>query len=109
MRGPLPDEWKKLFKAAELHGYCGISRGGKDGIFNILRPSKKRDVGGDVKLYAVYERLRAARGDSLSEGGIPVKVVAHVPSGERLVGVHYPENGLTMILGLGDYEGNVLV
>ena len=104
-----PEEWKKLSKAADIHGYGGLSRGGKDGIFNILRPSKKRDVGGDVKLYTVYERLRLARGKNLAEGGIPVKVVAHVPSGERLVGVYYPDSHTTFILGLGDYDGNILV
>jgi hypothetical protein len=104
-----PEEWKKLSKAAEIHGYGGISRGGKDGIFNILQASKKRDVGGDIKLFAVYEKLRETRGEGLPEGGIPVKVVAHVPSGERLVGVYYPQEDVTYILGLGDYDGKILV
>jgi len=104
-----PEEWKKLSKAAETHGYGGISRGGKDGIFNILKPSKKRDVGGDTKLYAVYEKLRECRGSQLPEGGIPVKVVAHVLSGERLVGMYYPSKDTTVVLGLGDYDGRILV
>ncbi|CAB9514170.1 expressed unknown protein [Seminavis robusta] len=104
-----PEESSKLFKAAEIHGYCGISRGGKDGVYNILKESKKRDIRGDRKLFAVYERLREQRGASLPEGGIPIKVVAHVPSGERLVGVFYPKDQRIVLLGLGDYDGKILV
>ena len=104
-----PEEWKKLSKAAEIHGYCGISRGGKDGIYSILKESKRRNIGGDTKLFQVYQKLRNSRGENLVDGGIPIKVVAHVPTGERIVGVHYPKENTTVLLGLGDYNGNILI
>jgi len=70
-------ERRKLMRAADVHGYRGASRRRHNGVVPI-RPCDGRLLATLAKLLARYPHLI---------GGTWVKVVAHVPSGLRLVGV----------------------
>jgi hypothetical protein len=93
-----PLEVKKLEQAADVHGYRGPSRKKHNGIVPI-RPT-------DHELWKVYKKLLDSPDvQTLTTGKtlVPVKVVAHVPSGNRLVGAMM--NGELIILGMGNYSG----
>ncbi len=96
------DEIHKLRNAAIRHGYRGPSKGKHNGIVPI-RPS-------DARLKADYDRLVSGLNDdlqSLLENATPIKVVAHVPSGDRLIGAMYKNNKgnhSVYILGMSNYS-----
>ena len=66
-------ERPKLQQAAEVHGYRGPSKKKHNGVVPI-RPS-------DKGLLKTLAKLTPC-----PKGATPIKVVAHVPSGNRLVG-----------------------
>ena len=82
-------EWPKLQQAAEVHGYRGASKKKHNGIVPI-RPS-------DKGLLKTLRRLAP------HNTGQPIKVVAHVPSGNRLVGYRQTD-GSVIIYGLANYS-----
>jgi hypothetical protein len=91
-------EVKKLEQAADVHGYRGPSSKKHNGIVPI-RPT-------DRELWKLYDKLRcSADVQKLAAGKtlVPVKIVAHVPSGNRLVGAMM--NGELIVLGMGNYNG----
>lgn len=83
------DEWPKLKQAAEVHGYRGPSRRKHNGIVPI-RPTDK----------GLLKTLQKTTQNLISPddrpGLMPVKAVAHVPSGNRLVG--YMDNRVGQIV-----------
>jgi hypothetical protein len=91
------DDWPKLQQAAEVHNYRGPSKKKHNGIVPI-RPSDKGLLKTLAKLSKEYKW-------NIKIGQIPIKVVAHCPSGNRLVGYrYYDENKYCIhILGLANY------
>jgi hypothetical protein len=92
----MDNEWPKLKQAAEVHGYRGASKGKHNGIV-IIRPSDKGLLKTLQKLVIQRKRLHPP-----SDKTIPIKVVAHVPSGNRLVGLR-SQNGHIYIYGVANY------
>lgn len=93
-RAFLESEWPKLSQAAEVHGYRGPSKKKKNGIVPI-RPA-------DKGLLKTLERLRKDSSLMIPLIGVPIKVVAHVPSGNRLVGYKVGER--VFVLGRANYQ-----
>lgn len=91
-------EWPKLRQAAEVHGYRGPSKKKHNGIAP-LRPT-------DTELHNALLRFTPLSMITTGrlQGAIPVKIVAHVPSGNRLVGYRL-KDGTFHILGLANYSG----
>src|SRR5947209_5357034 len=87
-----PREVAKLEQAAQVHGYRGASRKKHNGVVPI-QPT-------DRHLLTFYHKQAAAAPPAL-----PVKVVAHVPSGNRLVAVL--SGGDLYVLGMANYNGAV--
>jgi len=88
----LEKEYPKLVQAAEVHGYRGPSKKRHNGVVPI-RPT-------DTNLLKQLTKL--VKEHNITDKFSPIKVVAHVPSGNRLIGVKY-ENGDIMILGVACY------
>lgn len=88
------EEWPKLRQAAEVHGYRGASKKKHNGVVPI-RPT-------DKGLLKTLERLRAKTNFAVPDGTLPIKAVAHVPSGNRLVGFRRTD-GHIIILGRANY------
>ena len=92
----IQDEWPKLKQAAEVHGYRGASKKKHNGIVPI-RPT-------DKNLFKTLHKLTKDLLDpKLVPKLLPVKVVAHVPSGNRLVGYRFPDAKI-VIFGLANYN-----
>lgn len=89
----LNSEWPKLHQAAEVHGYRGASKKKHNGIVPI-RPS-------DTGLLKTLKRL--TKSEKNISNAIPIKVVAHVPSGNRLVGYRFSDGSIS-IYGLANYD-----
>lgn len=85
------NDWPKLSQAAEVHGYRGASKKKHNGIVPI-RPT-------DKGLLKTLKKLSNNNNDN----GLPIKVVAHCPSGNRLVGYKSPDNNIT-IYGVANYD-----
>jgi len=89
------DERKsKKFLNSLRYGFIGVSSGGRNGITEIT----KRDRGiyrhsQRFKGSAQYEAL--LKDEELNDP-LPVKVVAHVPSGDRMVGL-YDKSGSKVV------------
>ena len=77
----LDQEWPKLQQAAEVHGYRGASKKKHNGIVPI-RPT-------DKGLFKTLTKLTEKRAFKIPPEAIPVKAVAHCPSGNRLVGYYW--------------------
>jgi hypothetical protein len=92
-------DWPKLEQAAQVHGYRGASKKKHNGIVPI-RPS-------DSGLFKTLEKLSKEKNWINKQNQLPIKVVAHCESGNRLVGYRYLD-GLDNIqkihiLGLANY------
>jgi len=88
-------ELKKLKEAIDVHGYRGPSKKRHNGVVPI-RPT-------DTNLWKGLRKL--TNSDSAHKElhvGLPVKVVAHVPRGYRMVGYLMDDNTL-YILGICQY------
>lgn len=91
------DDWPKLEQAAQVHNYRGPSKKKHNGIVPI-RPS-------DKGLLKTLNKLSKNFKWNDKIGQIPIKVVAHCPSGNRLVGYRYNDNAnyFIHIFGLANY------
>lgn len=97
-------ELPKLHKAAITHGYRGPSKHKNNGVVPIRSA--------DTTLMAAFNEFIGELPEGLQdklEDATPVKVVAHVPSGNRLVGAMYQEDGKhkVYILGAANYRGKL--
>ena len=97
-------DFAKFHRCAIKYGYIGFSARKNNGIVDI-KP-------GNTNLIKSYENLLTSKVIAqygLSDNLKPVKVVAHVPNGNRLVGVldKTAKNGyhIVVILGLSNYNG----
>ena len=97
-------EFSKLHRCAVTYGYRGYSAGKTNGIVDIkptdgvlLRDCERFLTRECIQKYGLSSNLK------------PVKVVAHVPNGNRFVGVFdmSPRNGrhAVVILGVSNYTG----
>lgn len=82
----------KLKQAAQVHGYRGASKKKHNGIVPI-RPS-------DTGLLKSLKKLTGSMDDIIN--AMPIKVVAHVMTGDRLVGYRFP-SGKIVIYGVANY------
>jgi hypothetical protein len=91
-------EWLKLEQAAQVHQYRGASKARHNGIVPI-RPT-------DKGLFKTLGRLVKASGVDASaiKDALPVKAVAHVTSGNRLVGYMYPALHKVVFYGVANYS-----
>jgi len=100
-------EVEKLKQAIEVHGYRGASKKKHNGIVPI-RPS-------DSNLISTLKKLTDQLEQDIKvkcSNAIPIKVVAHVPSGWRMIGYKFNQeiNGeiiskdVVLILGMANYE-----
>jgi hypothetical protein len=91
-------EWLKLEQAAQVHGYRGASKKRHNGIVPI-RPT-------DKGLFKTLGRLVKASGAEPPDAkeALPVKAVAHVTSGNRLVGYMYPALNKVVFYGVANYD-----
>ena len=87
----LNNDWPKLKQAAEVHGYRGASKKKHNGIVPI-RPT-------DTNLLKTLSQL--SKDDHSND--LPIKVVAHCLSGNRLVG-YRNSDGNIVIYGLANYN-----
>jgi len=91
----LGTELPKLQQAAEVHGYRGASKKKHNGIVPI-RPT-------DKGLLKTLARLVASININIDDA-FPVKAVAHVPSGNRLVGYMFPTQQKVIFFGVANYD-----
>jgi len=92
--GSLDPSIKKLEQAIYVHGYRGASRRKRNGIVPI-RPS-------DSKLLKDYRKYLSAVDIDVPQKVTPIKIVAHVTNGDRLIG--FLADGKVHILGLSNYN-----
>lgn len=90
-------EFPKLQQAAEVHGYRGSSKKKHNGIVPI-RPSDKG------LLKSLSKLVDEGNKEMLNKikHALPIKVVAHVPTGNRLVGYLFEKN--IYIYGVANYD-----
>lgn len=105
-RNGIGKDFAKLHKAATTYGYRGASRGKRNGIV---------DMNPEGNLYSFLQRAieeGKLENHGLSNNLKPVKVVAHVPNGNRLVGVLDMEEKegrhKVVIIGIGNYNGRIV-
>jgi hypothetical protein len=84
----------KLEQAIQVHGYRGASKKKHNGVVPITARDKKL-----WQFYNNNQQLVPAQ----YQGGLIVKAVAHVPNGDRLVGVMNPAQTHMFVLGLENY------
>ncbi len=93
----------KLEQAIEVHGYRGASKKKHNGVV----PIKDSDTGLLKKYYQCLNNY----GDLLEvfKKGTPVKVVAHVPNGNRLIGCMVKVDGQLnlYVLDIANYSGKI--
>lgn len=100
-------ELGKFHSAALSHGFRGRSFGGKNGVVYLNES--------DVDLCQTAQALLDQNNDILKKMGVntdsllPVKIVAHVKNGNRLVGaIDRSSSPYTVyVLGLSNYSGRV--
>ena len=102
--GRFVDEFAKFHKCATTYGYRGYSACKNNGIVDI-KPT-------DTQLLNDYARLltkEVIQKYNLSNNLKPIKVVAHVPTGNRLIGVldraQRNSRHTVVILGVSNYNG----
>lgn len=92
------EDIEKLKQAVEVHGYRGASKKKHNGIVPI-RPN-------DTNLINTLHRLTKKLPENIRNRcitGFPIKVVAHVPTGWRMVGYRW-SNGDIYIVGMANYN-----
>jgi len=98
-------ELMKLHNAAITHGYRGPSKHKRNGIV----PIKPTDYG----LLKAYDKLLLQASNDIQiklQDATKIKVVAHVPSGNRLIGGLYQDEHnkfFVYILGAANYNGEI--
>lgn len=102
--GRFKKEFSKLHNCAVTYGYRGYSARKNNGIVDI-KPTDSQLVNDFEKLLTPEVVEKYALSDNLK----PVKVVAHVPNGNRLVGVldntPVENRHKVVILGVSNYNG----
>ena len=104
-KGRLLDEFSKFHNVATTYGYRGFSSGKKNGIVNINQSSKI--------LLKDYNKLLTA--EVIKKYDLdnpqPIKVVAHVDNGNRLIGVldktKKEDYHVVVILGISNSTGKI--
>ncbi len=103
--GRFLEEFAKSHQAALAYGYVGASGGKQNGIVDITPLPRNSDE----NLMRVCQKLltpEIVRKYKLPDSPQPVKIVAHVPSGNRLVGVlDKRQPSRVFILGIASYRG----
>jgi len=92
------EDIEKLRQAIEVHGYREASKGKHNGIVPI-RPT-------DYNLINTLNRLIKELPEEIRTKcttGFPIKVVAHVSTGWRMIGYRW-SNGNIYIIGMGNYN-----
>lgn len=90
-------DFPKLEQATQVHGYRGASKKKHNGIVPI-RPS-------DKGLLKTLAKLSKEKQWTARENQLPIKVVAHCESGNRLVGYRYLDKSPKIhILGVANYS-----
>lgn len=99
-------EVKKLEQAIDVHGYRGASKKRHNGIVPI-RPEDKQ-LWKSLKCYLMKDKLVIPENLTFFAD---VKVVAHVPSGHRIVGqlyIHKESNKLSFYaIGFANYSHRI--
>jgi hypothetical protein len=94
----------KSLRSALNYGYMGKSKGEKNGIIDIRRE--------DIILLRDYEKIMGRHNIpekySLSGKLIPVKIVAHIPSGDRFIGCFSNSDSKAVIFGMSNYNRSYL-
>ena len=97
-----PQEYYKYLNSISTYGYAGLSSGGRNGIVRVRKTDSNL-------LERINRFLESAKGQKvLQRHGItaedvePVKVVAHVMSGKRLIGIR--RDGLTVLIDKVGYK-----
>ncbi len=101
------EELAKFHVAAIRHGFRGHSSGGKNGVVIINKTN--------AQLFSDYEQLFKDNKDVLRSLGadifalIPIKVVAHVKNGNRLIGAidRTSRPYKVYVLGMSNYSGKI--
>lgn len=91
-------EVEKLIQACEVHGYRGASKKKHNGIVPV-RPS-------DSNLIKILHKLTNQADEDIQKkckNGLPIKVVAHVTTGWRMVGYKCIDKDI-IILGFANYD-----
>jgi hypothetical protein len=89
-----PSEVNKLEQAIEVHGYRGASKSKHNGVVNI-KPE-------DKELWKSLTKFKLLNKDVMKgQHIVDVKVVAHVPNGNRIVGIIYRFDGIETLYLLG--------
>ena len=92
--------FRKSFRAASNYGYMGKSKGEKNGIIDIRAE--------DICLLEDYRRI-TEKFDifgtyGCSKNAVPIKIVAHIPSGDRFIGCFDTLVNLAVIFGISNYN-----
>lgn len=92
--------FQKSSKAAHNYGYIGKSKGKRNGIVDIRKEDKTllQDYKAIMKKFNVQGRY------NLSESITPVKIVAHIPTGDRFVGCKDNPTRSIVIFGMSNYK-----
>jgi hypothetical protein len=102
--GRFVGEFSKFHNCAVTYGYRGYSARKNNGVVDIKQTDTQL-----LKDYALLLTKEVIQKYNLSNNLKPVKVVAHVPNGNRLIGVldRNPRDGrhIFVILGLSNYNG----
>lgn len=102
--GRFVDEFSKFHNCAKKYGYRGYSACKNNGIVDITQTNTQL-----LKDYARLLTKEVIQKYNLSKNLKPVKIVAHVPNGNRLIGVldRTQRNGrhTVVILGVSNYNG----
>ena len=91
----------KLEQAAEVHGYRGASKKRHNGVVPI-RPTDKQLW----KCMRRFERTEGSNGEEYKLFGY-VKIVAHIPNGNRAIGKMYTDRAgelVLLLLGFTNYN-----
>lgn len=99
----------KLEQACEVHGYRGLSKKKHNGIVNI-RPDDKQ-LWKSIAKYKSIDSYFIKENTTNLIFQIDIKVVAHCPSGNRVVGSLYrgkdDDNFVVILLGFANYNHSI--
>jgi len=98
-------EVSKLEQAIEVHGYRGASKLKHNGVVNI-KPDDKELWKSLNKFKELEKQLLSKTTENGETFLIDVKVVAHVPNGNRIIGSIYKkeEDLILYLLGFSNYN-----
>jgi len=99
-------EVNKLEQAIEVHGYRGASKFKHNGVVNI-KPDDKELWKSLEKFKQLEKELLLETKENSEDFFIDVKIVAHVPNGNRIIGSLYKNSNnelVLYVLGFSNYN-----